>query len=661
MFTRLLIANRGEIACRIIRTAKKLGMICIAIYSEADKNAQHVRQADEAYYIGPAPSRESYLNIAKIMELAKQAKIAAIHPGYGFLAENAAFAEACTQAEIIFIGPTAQAIQLMGHKAGAKRIMASAGIPLLPSYHEAAQDPATLQAAAERIGFPVLLKAAAGGGGKGMRVVESAEQFSAQLAAAKRESLASFGSDEIIIEKYLTKPRHIEVQIFADNQGNIVHLFDRDCSIQRRYQKVIEEAPAPNIPAEIRTRLHQTAIKAVEAIRYAGAGTLEFLLDEDQQFYFMEMNTRLQVEHPVTEMITGYDLVEWQLRIAAGEPLPVKQADVKINGHAFEARICAENPQQDFLPSAGRIHFLQFPSTTAEVRVDSGIIAGDSITPYYDSLLAKLIVHGRDRTQALQRLNIALAECRVVGIHTNLTLLQNIVTYPDFDQAQLHTHFINQHQTALLSANNELEPTLWLAAGLYCVLKQQQIRASTAPYSPWHATDGWRLNTSGYQQTIELRSQQQSCSLQARYLPNAYLIKIAEQAYSISGSLSANDELTFTLEGRQTAVKVISVGKQFYLLFAKQIVLFEQVIRDYEASEQTEQSLSAPLPGTIVALLTKPKEQVKKGQPLLVLEAMKMEHVIKAPYDGVVETIYYQLGEQVMEHAELVNLTPSQH
>jgi 3-methylcrotonyl-CoA carboxylase alpha subunit len=661
MIRRLLIANRGEIACRIMRTAKKLGITCIAIYSEADNEAQHVKQADEAYYIGPAASRDSYLHIDNIIQLAKLQKIDAIHPGYGFLSENTVFAARCAEADILFVGPSAKAIELMGNKNQAKRLLASTGIPLLPSYYGEKQDLGTLQTAAEQIGFPVLLKAAAGGGGKGMRVVNNALELPAQLAAAKREALANFNNDEILIEKFLANPRHIEVQIFADHHGNTVHLFDRDCSIQRRYQKIIEEAPAPNISDKVRQQLYAAAIKAAQAIDYVGAGTLEFLLDEHQQFYFMEMNTRLQVEHPVTEMITGYDLVEWQLKITAGEALPVKQSDIKIHGHALEVRICAENPQ-DFLPSAGHIHFLQFSPTTPQIRIDSGIVQGDTITTFYDSLLAKLIVHAPKRQQAITDLTQALQACQIIGIQTNLPLLNYLTVLPDFKHAQLHTHLIAEQQATFIAKLNEIEATAWLAAGLFMILQQQQTIAKQAQLRgeanyPWYVTDGWRLNTSPYQQTIELKAKQQQRALEITYLAESYVMKLSDVSHRVSGYLDSEHYLHLTMDGVAKTYRSLQIARQLHLINSvNDVLIFEQIVSDYAIQEQAEHSLRAQLPGTLVALFVQAGDTITKGMPLLAIEAMKMEHVLRAPYDGQIAAIYYQVGEQVAEGAQLLNL-----
>lgn len=656
MIKRLLIANRGEIACRIIRTAKKLGICCVAIYSEVDQAAQHVKQADEAYCVGPAPSRESYLNIDKIIQIAQQHQADAIHPGYGFLAENAEFAVRCTETGITFIGPPAEAIELMGNKNQAKRLLANADIPLLPSYYGQTQELSTLQTAANHIGYPLLLKAAAGGGGKGMRIVYHAHEFEEQLAAAKREALASFGCDEILLEKYLVKPRHIEVQIFADVHGNVVHLFDRDCSIQRRYQKIIEEAPAPNIPDEVRQQLHSAAVKIAKTIDYVGAGTIEFIFDEDNRFYFMEMNTRLQVEHPVTEMITGYDLVEWQLNIAAGYPLPVTQQDIQIHGHAIEARICAENPQLDFLPSAGKIHFLRFPPTDSNVRIDCGIVTGDIITSYYDSLLAKLIVHGSDRKQAITRLTQALINCQVAGVQTNLPLLRKITTLPDFEAALLHTQLIPVHQAELLAKSADVEPEAWLAVSLYIILMQiKQILAAAEP-SPWLTFDGWRLNTHPYQQTLEIKTDQHQCSIFITYSATGYTCELQGERYQVAGYLENDSQLYLTCNNSTQIFTIIQIEEQYHLLCANQTIVFEQALAQYEQTVAQEHSMHAQLPGTLVAVFVEPGQHVKQGAPLLAIEAMKMEHVIRAPYAGKIETIYHQVGEQVAEGTKLIHL-----
>ncbi|MFN7097754.1 MAG: acetyl/propionyl/methylcrotonyl-CoA carboxylase subunit alpha, partial [Gammaproteobacteria bacterium] len=445
MFNSILIANRGEIACRVMRTAKRMGLRCIAVYSDADAHAPHVKMADEAYHLGPAPARTSYLDAEKILAIAKLSNADAIHPGYGFLSENAEFAKQCETAGIIFIGPPASAITAMGSKSNAKQLMEKAGVPLIPGYHGKDQSAAAFIKAAEKIGYPVLLKAAAGGGGKGMRVVNQASEMEIALAAAKREGLSSFGDDYILVEKYLAKPRHVEIQVFSDQHHHHLYLYERDCSIQRRHQKIIEEAPAPDMTDKLRSAMGAAAVACAKAIGYVGAGTIEFLLDEDGQFYFMEMNTRLQVEHPVTEMITGLDLVEWQLRVAAGEKMPLTQAQIPLHGHAIEVRIYAEDPAHDFLPSIGTIHYLQQPQLQNWLRVDTGVETGSQISQYYDPMIAKLIVWGESRTEAILRLLQALAHYHVCGVQTNLALLANIASHPDYQTAKVFTHFIDVH------------------------------------------------------------------------------------------------------------------------------------------------------------------------------------------------------------------------
>jgi len=497
MFAKILIANRGEIACRVIKTAHRMGIATVAVYSDADREALHVRMADEAIHIGAAPARESYLLGERILEAALATGAQAIHPGYGFLSENAAFARACAERDIVFIGPPTGAIEAMGSKSAAKRIMEEAQVPLVPGYHGDDQDPAILKAAADAMGYPVLLKATAGGGGKGMRQVWAAAEFDAALAAAKRESAASFGDDSMLVEKYLTRPRHVEIQVFCDNAGNGVYLAERDCSVQRRHQKVIEEAPAPGMTPELRRQMGETAVKAAQAIDYRGAGTVEFLLDEDGSFYFMEMNTRLQVEHPVTEMITGQDLVEWQLRVAAGQPLPLAQEQVRIHGHAFEARVYAEDPANDFLPVTGTLSYLQPPDESLHVRVDTGVRQGDEVSVYYDPMIAKLIVWDESRERALQRLATALAAYRIGGTVTNLDFLYNLATCRPFVEAELDTGFIDKHAELIFhQRQQDLERELPLAAMALLLDKQAQgaPRACLDPFSPWQTSNAWRLN-----------------------------------------------------------------------------------------------------------------------------------------------------------------------
>ncbi|MFO1169323.1 MAG: acetyl-CoA carboxylase biotin carboxylase subunit, partial [Rhodoblastus sp.] len=499
MFEKILIANRGEIACRIVRTARRMGVATVAVYSEADASARHVRMADEAVFIGASPARESYLVIEKIIEAAKRTGAQAIHPGYGFLSENEAFCEACEKAGIVFIGPPVHAIHAMGSKSEAKKLMEAAGVPLTPGYHGDDQDPARLKGEADAIGYPVMIKAAAGGGGKGMRQVMKAEDFDAALASCKREAAASFGSDHVLVEKYIVRPRHIEIQVFGDRHGGCVHLFERDCSVQRRHQKVLEEAPAPGMTAERRRQMGEAAVAAAKAVGYVGAGTVEFIATQDGQFYFMEMNTRLQVEHPVTEMITGLDLVEWQLRVAAGEKLPLAQEQLHINGHALEARVYAEDPAKNFLPSTGRLVHLAPPAESLNVRVDTGVEEGDSISPFYDPMIAKLIVWDDDRDRALSRMQQALADYRVVGVNNNIDFLSRLVASPAFASADLDTGLIEREADYLFPGAEQPPARVFAIAALSELLRshahaREHARASADPTSPWHARDGWRLN-----------------------------------------------------------------------------------------------------------------------------------------------------------------------
>lgn len=655
MFNKILIANRGEIACRVIHTAHKLGIQCVAVYSEADTDALHVKLADEAYCIGPAPAAESYLRGDKILEIAKQSGAQAIHPGYGFLSENAEFAEKCAKAKIVFIGPPANAIRAMGSKSEAKKIMAKAGVPLVPGYHEDAQDLKTLQKAADKIGYPVLLKAVAGGGGKGMRIVHKAEDFATALAATKREAKASFGDDHVLIEKYLTKPRHVEIQIFADNKKHVVYLFERDCSIQRRHQKIIEEAPAPGMTDKLRKQMGEAAIEAARAIGYIGAGTIEFLLDDDGKFYFMEMNTRLQVEHPVTEMITGQDLVEWQLKVANGEALPLKQNELKINGHAFEARIYAEDPNHEFLPSIGLIKYLKTPHLDQHVRIDTGITQGDTVSQYYDPMIAKLVAWDIDRDTALQRLNHALHEYQIVGVTTNLDLLTTITNHSAFTKGKFDTGFIPKHEKQLFSAPETTNEVLALAA-LYVLSTQK--KQSKYDDDPWKKFDSWRLNLPA-QQTFEFQvgSAKQIVLVEKRF--ENYLLKFANnKSIEISGSLNShsltailnNHEIAANIFADKNTLHILTQGKRCQLIY----VTNDTAEHIHEHGAETKAQLASPMPGKIVALLVNVGDQVAAGTGLAIIEAMKMEHTIHAPTDGVIKEWFYKVGDLVNEGVELM-------
>jgi len=662
-FDTLLIANRGEIACRIIRTARRLGLRTVAVHSAADQQARHVAMADTAVLIGPAPARESYLRMDAILEAARRTGAQAVHPGYGFLSENAAFAEACAAAGLVFVGPPPGAIRAMGGKSEAKALMEGAGVPLVPGYHGADQNPGLLRSAAERIGWPVLIKASAGGGGKGMKVVTGPDEFADQLASAKREAAASFGDDRVLIEKYLTRPRHVEIQVFADGHGNCVYLFERDCSIQRRHQKVVEEAPAPRMDPAIRRRMGEAAVAAAKAIGYVGAGTVEFLLDEDGCFYFMEMNTRLQVEHPVTEMITGQDLVEWQLRVAAGERLPLGQDDLVIDGHAIEVRLYAEDPAKGFLPQTGTLTHLRFPEEGPHVRVDTGVRAGDAISIHYDPMIAKLIVWDRDRAAAVRRLSAALAGTEVAGLNANVQFLSAIAAHPAFHAADLDTRFIDRHQADLLPAAEPAPAGALVLAALGLLLDRaetarRQAAASADPFSPWARSDGWRLNDEAHD-TLTLRETQEGGAehaLRLTYCRDGYWFHLPGGELLARGGLSADGRLTAQIEGARTQATWVRRGDEITLFHAggTHRFILVQPLASAAGDQGTAGRLTAPMPGKIIAVHVAPGAAVEKGQPLLVMEAMKMEHTIKAPAAGTVDRVRFQVGEQVPEGAELV-------
>jgi 3-methylcrotonyl-CoA carboxylase alpha subunit len=664
LFDKILIANRGEIACRVISTARRLGIRTVAVYSDADANAKHVAMADEAWCIGPAPAVESYLVAEKIIEIALKSQAKAIHPGYGFLSENAKFANLCDKNNLIFIGPPVSAIEAMGSKSAAKDIMSKAGIPLVPGYHGEDQSVSNLLNAAKDIGFPVLLKATAGGGGKGMRIVESEAVFEDSLLSCKREALASFSVDEILVEKYLTQPRHVEIQVFADNHGNVVHLFERDCSVQRRHQKVIEEAPAPNISEHVRTAMADVAIKAAQAIGYSGAGTVEFLYDEDGSFYFMEMNTRLQVEHPVTEMITGIDLVEWQLVVANNQILPKQQSDIKSNGHAFEVRVYAEDPNQDFLPSTGKIIHLNTPTESANVRVDSGIRQGDEVSIYYDPMIAKLIVWERDRETALARLRGALADYQVVGLNTNLNFLSALAANEAFNNIDIDTSLIEKQQHDLFPEKQQTTNQSIAIAALYIMqrrVNEARVQASQSndPYSPWHQVSGWHnsgleTNESNSHILKFIDSFDNIRVANVHFQNDSFIIEVDEDSYQASGIL-VKQSLSANLSGQKIDVEVVEHAEKLHLLSHGQTVELGFVNNDHDDnSVQSEGNLTAPMPGRVIAVNVNAGDTVAENQPLLILEAMKMEHTISAPTAGVVSEILYKVGELVEDGAELI-------
>ncbi len=663
MFNKILIANRGEIACRVMATCKRLGIATVAVYSAADARARHVDLADEAWPIGPAPARQSYLVIEKIIDVARRSGARAIHPGYGFLSENAAFAEACATAGIVFIGPPPAAIRAMGSKAAAKALMERAGVPLVPGYHGDAQDAQTLEAAAAQIGYPVLIKASAGGGGKGMRIVERPADLSAATEGAKREAAASFGDDRVLIERYLTRPRHIEIQIFADTHGNFVSLFERDCSIQRRHQKVLEEAPAPGMDPARRTAMGDAAIAAARAVGYVGTGTVEFIA-EDDRFYFMEMNTRLQVEHPVTEMITGQELVEWQLRVAAGETLPHRQDQLLIRGHAIEARIYAEDPARDFLPSIGTLVHLRQPMETADVRVDTGVRQGDAITPNYDPMIAKLIVWGDDRAAAVQRLTAALAQYKVVGVQTNLGLLRAIAAHSAFGRAELDTGFIARHADVLLSesAPSDAAQTVILAATTLAVLSDRraaraaQAASSTDPWSPWNVADAWRMNGDGYQDLM-LRLGDDVVTLRAHPAEDeAYRLDLPSGSVLIAATEVADAGMELRIDGVLHRLRVVRRENELVVILRghNHVVHVIDPLAPPQREDVGSDLVVAPIPARVARILVELGATVTRGAPLVVLEAMKMELTLFAPADGTVAAIRHAVDDMVEEGTELV-------
>ncbi|MGH6626769.1 MAG: biotin carboxylase N-terminal domain-containing protein [Burkholderiaceae bacterium] len=688
MFSKILIANRGEIACRVAATAKRMAIKTVAVYSDADTHAKHVSVCDEAVHIGGSAPKESYLRWEKIIEAAKATGAQAIHPGYGFLSENVEFAQACADAGLVFIGPPPSAIKDMGLKAESKQLMEKAGVPLVPGYHGADQDPVLLRHEADRIGYPVLIKASAGGGGKGMRAVDKGEDFDAALASCKREAINSFGDDAVLIEKYMQRPRHIEIQVFGDTHGNYVYLFERDCSVQRRHQKVLEEAPAPGMTAEMRQQMGLAAVAAARAVHYVGAGTVEFIVEQrdggapsaapgrpkqastrsggseatpsvgaHMSFFFMEMNTRLQVEHPVTEAITGQDLVEWQLRVAAGEPLPLSQDQLKIHGHAIEARICAENPDNNFLPATGTLQVYRKPACAsferAAVRVDDGVREGDAISPFYDSMVAKLIVHGNTREQALARLDKALAQTRIVGLNTNVQFLRHVLQTRSFAQADLDTALIQREQAGLFQ-QEKLGLPLAAAAAIARTLFEEKADENADPFS---RRDGWRSHGLTLRRfEFEFRGEAVKAQLSCLH-DGALHLAVGGQSGPLSFTGTAQ-EMDLQFAGQRIAVQTYRQGELVHVFAAQGATQILEIDLLAHAGETHAEGgrLTAPMPGKVVSFAVKAGDQVSKGQALAVMEAMKMEHTIAAPADGVVQELLYAPGDQVSEGAELLKL-----
>lgn len=665
MFEKILIANRGEIACRIARTARRMGISTVAVYSAADANAMHVKACDEAYLIGQAAATDSYLKADKILEVATASGAQAIHPGYGFMSENADFASQCKNAGLVFIGPSESAITAMGSKSEAKKLMSDAGVPLVPGYHGEDQDLDTLNRQSENVGYPQLIKATAGGGGKGMRVVNSRDDFASALASCKREAKASFADDKVLIERYLTSPRHVEFQLFADTHGNVVHVFERDCSIQRRHQKVIEEAPAPGMSESLRAAMGKAAIESAKAIDYVGAGTVEFLLDIDESFYFMEMNTRLQVEHPITEMISGIDLVEWQFRVAAGAPLPLQQDQLKIEGHAFEARIYAESPENDFLPSTGTLEYLSTPEPSLNVRIDTGISQGDEVSIYYDPMIAKLIVWDQDRNSALRQMKQALSSFQILGLSTNVGFLSTLFSNPAFAQAQIDTGFIEKHKSALLpiDSNKGQPPDELLAlTSLYELLRIRreadaaQSRTADA-FSPWGSGDGWQMNQNS-STTVELEINDFRTVVVADFGEQVYRMQINAHSSVVSGSMLDAHVLSGDIDGRKLKAVFVKESQNLTALFGGRewnIHIHDPLLQTVDDDKQSG-GLMAPMPGSVVSVDIKIGDDVKEGDTLMVVEAMKMEHTIHAPRDGRIKEIFFDVGEQVKDGEALLSL-----
>jgi 3-methylcrotonyl-CoA carboxylase alpha subunit len=667
MFKKILIANRGEIACRVIQTCKRLGIHTVTVFSDVDRSARHVAMADEAWHIGGSRPNESYLRAETILDIARRSGAQAIHPGYGFLSENADFARACAKAGIVFIGPTPEAIDAMGSKSAAKSLMEKAGVPVVPGYHGAEQNATFLAGEAKRIGYPVLIKAVAGGGGKGMRLVHHPEEFLAQLDAAKREAKNSFGDDTVLIERYVQGPHHIEFQVFGDSHGNVVHLFERECSIQRRHQKVLEETPSPFLDETLRKKMGDAAVAAAKAIRYANAGTIEFIVGEDREFFFMEMNTRLQVEHPITEMSTGLDLVEWQLRVASGEPLPLSQEQITRSGHAIEVRICAENPANQFLPEVGPLNRFIYPTEIEGIRVDTGVVEGDEISIYYDSMIAKLVAYGADRQQAQQKLIAALAQTAVMGVKTNIDFLAKVAREPDFSAGKIDTHFIAQHSVSLLSTKEKAPHHALIFAAISRlradeIAAREKLRASNDRYSPWGTPSGWRLNGAG-SQVLQFSDPLVNLTREICVRKNAseYTIEIDEQSYLVSVHRAIGNELRLTIGGNLSNALVlhhedhflIDLSGERYELLAAQPFAFEQT------EETASGRLTALMPGRIVKVMVGAGDTVASGQPLLIMEAMKMEHTIHSPREGKIEKVFYKVDDIVAADAALFSFESS--
>jgi 3-methylcrotonyl-CoA carboxylase alpha subunit len=657
-FRTLLIANRGEIACRVIRSAKAMGLRTVAVYSEADRGAMHVAMADEAVLLGPARARDSYLDIERVIAAARNSGAQAVHPGYGFLSESAEFAQACADAGLVFVGPTAVMIEAMGSKSGSKMLMEKAGVPLVPGYHGEAQDEATLAGAADKIGFPVLVKASAGGGGRGMRIVRSAAELSPAIVSAKREAKAAFGDDRMLIERFVQNPRHIEVQVIGDSHGNLLSLFERECTLQRRHQKVIEEAPSPTLDTVQREAVCAAARQAAAAVNYVGAGTIEFVSD-GKDVFFIEMNTRLQVEHPVTELITGIDLVEWQLRVAFGEKLPLAQDQVAIEGHAIEARVYAENPHKNFMPSVGRIKTWHMPDQSNGLRIDAGYREGDAVSPHYDAMLAKVIAWAPTREAALERLNRGLDEADVRGVVTNIPFLSALVTHPDVRANAIDTGFIERelkNLTPPVTAPGDLE----LCAAVVAILERERRAAGAGTASPWQ-TPGW-MPVGRRQRTFRFRhAPEADQEVHLRYGRGPGTLSIGERDFTFEATAVDDGGFDLTLNGMKSRVVARVEGHELYLRTRNGRFDLHWVdpFGGDDEEQVGEDKIVAPLPGTVVALLAQVGATLEKGAPILTLEVMKMEQTLRAPFAGVLKAIKCKVGDIVQEGVELAEIEPN--
>ncbi len=663
MFTKILIANRGEIACRVIRTCRRLGIRTVAVYSEADADAQHARLADEAWPIGGPRPQDSYLRGDAIITVAKRSGAQAIHPGYGFLSENADFADAVEAAGLVFIGPKAASMRKMGSKAGAKELMQARGVPVVPGYTGENQDPAHLQAEADRVGYPLMIKAAHGGGGKGMRIVRAAGEFAAALESCQREAAGAFGRDRVLIERYIGEPRHIEIQVFADRHGQTIHLNERECSAQRRYQKVVEESPSPFLTPELRAKMGAAAVEAARAIDYVNAGTVEFIVGQGGDFYFMEINTRLQVEHPVTELVTGLDLVEWQLRVAAGEPLPLRQPDITSTGHAIEVRLYAEDPAQGFLPGSGKLETLRLPEPSAHVRIDAGVVEGDTVTIHYDPMIAKLIVWDADRPRALARLREALADCEITGPKSNIAFLEKLVRHPRVVEGTIHTAYLDRHLDEVLPKEETLPPAHVALAATAALLHDEAATRTAAaasgdPYSPWAIADGWRLGHAG-ERLLCFLHEGQRFELHARGAAGDYRLLGAQGEMQVRGARALGGRLVAEVDGRQHRMRARADARSASAHDGERRIRLERVpafrFEDQAAAGRGDR-LTAPMPGRIVLVRAQPGQDVTEGEELLVMEAMKMELSLRAPRAGKVAAIQAAAGDFVDADAVLLRL-----